>query len=371
MTLSSQTIEKDLAGLWKTEEDKKSKRSGLQRIYTTNVVAYASNHEEGFRVERILNDLEGKHPGRYILIRPAADTTEAPLRYYVSGQCLFWDEPEKRVCCDMIKLVAQKEVIENLYGFTFSLLVPDLPVEFWWPGNLPYDNPFFDKMAQQANRVWVDSSKFKNPIASLARLATFWDSRYPHTNLGDMNWIRIQRWRALIAELFDGDWSHFLKDIKQVTIEYGEGNQPTRSFFLACWLATQLGWKYKGPRLSAFPKEFEFEGPKGKIQVLFKEVPVANQQDRIFAVGLLTGGDQPGFFTVVRDEDPHCVIARSEINHKEAFSRAVSFEHFHSNDILTEGLKHLEADLIWKKTLAMVGNLLEKPDLIPRETEKA
>ena len=226
---------------------------------------------------------------------------------------------------------------------------------------MPHGNSFFSAMAGQSNRVWVDSSKFKEPIPSLARFAALWDKRYPHTQLGDLNWIRTQRWRALIAEMFDGEWSKFLKDIQQVTIEYAESNQPTRSFFIACWLATQLGWKYKGSPLSSFPQEIDFEGPKGNIQVLLKPVPVTDQADRIFAVGLTAGGEHPAIFTVIRDQDPHCVVARSEIDHKTAFNRVVSFEHLHSNELLAEGLRHLEPDWVWKKTLAMAGTILEKP----------
>jgi glucose-6-phosphate dehydrogenase assembly protein OpcA len=364
MTVSAQMIEKDLTELWKADPGEKTKNLGLQRVYTTNLVAYASDHEEGYRAEQIMNDLAEKHPGRYILIRPAADTTEAPLRYYVLGHCFFGVGREKKVCCDFIKLVAQREVIENLYGFTFSLLTPDLPVEFWWPGNLPYQNVFFDKMAEQSSRVWVDSSKFKEPIQSLARLSAFWDSRYPHTLLGDLNWIRIQRWRALIAEMFDGEWAKYLKNVKKVSIAYGEGTQPTRSFFLACWLASRLNWKYKGKRISAFPGQLEFEGLQGKVDIILTPVPVRDiKLDRIFAVGLTTDGNQPALFTVIRDEDPHIVSVRSEVNQRVAFSRSVSFEHLHSNELLTVGLKHLEPDLIWKKTLQMMGTVLEKPDL--------
>lgn len=364
MTVSAQAIEKDLTDLWKDDPSDKSKSVGLQRVYTTNLVAYASDHEEGYRVEQILNDLAEKHPGRYILIRPAADPSEPPLRHYVSGHCFFGGGREKKVCCDLIKLVAQREVIENLYGFSFSLLLPDLPVEFWWPGDLPYSNPFFDKMAEQSTRVWVDSSKFKDPVRALARLAVFWNTRHPQTQLMDLNWIRIQRWRSLIAELFDGEWAPYLKDAKRVSVAYGEGAQPTRSFFLACWLASSLNWKYEGKRFPEFPSQLQFKGPSGKVEVVLKAVPVADiKRDRVFAVGLVTEGGQQGVFTVMRDADPHCVIARSEINGKTAFSRVVSFEHLNSNDLLTVGLKHLEPDLAWKKTLQMAGQVLEKPDL--------
>jgi len=271
----------------------------------------------------------------------------------------------------MIKLVAQKEVIENLYGFTFSLLVPDLPVEFWWPGDLPYYNSFFEHMAEESNRVWVDSSQFKDPKQTLARLSAFWAKRYPRTVLADLNWVRIHRWRALIAELFDGDWAKYLKDIRQVTIEYGEGTQPIRSFILACWLAVQLDWRHHRPRVSDFSKPLIFQGPKGEVEVLLKPVPVSDlHQDRIFAVGIVTDGEGPGIFTVARDQDPHCVIARSEINHKLAFSRFVTFDHLHSNELLAMGLKHLEADPVWKKVLHLMGTVLEPPDMTLEEQQK-
>ena len=362
MTLSSQTIDKELTDLWKTPGGDNPQGPGLQRISTTNLVAYASDHDEGYRVERNLNDLAEKQPGRYILVRPAADPTEPPLRHYLLGHCYFGQSSEKKVCCDLIKLVAQKEVIENLYGFVFSLLLPDLPVEFWWPGNLPESNVFFERMAAESNRVWVDSSKFKNPCRALARLSTSWESRYPHSLLGDLNWIRIQRWQALIAELFDGEWSKALGSIRQVTIEYGEGTQPTRSFFLALWMAGQLGWKYQGPRLSAFTQQLRFEAPQGSVGVVLKPVPVPDiQRDRIFAVGITTGGSLEGLFTVVRDTDPHAVVVRSEINHKLAFSRVASFEHLYSNQLLDLGLKHQGPDPVWQKVLRLAGTVLEKP----------
>ncbi|HVZ79844.1 MAG TPA: glucose-6-phosphate dehydrogenase assembly protein OpcA [bacterium] len=363
MGISAQSIEKDLADLWKPLEGE-SKDLGLQRVYTTNMVAYASNHDEGYRVEQILNDLAEKQPGRYILVRPAADTTESSLRSYVSGHCLFNTGKEKRVCCDLIKLVAQPGVIENLYGFTFSLLMPDLPVEFWWPGDLPYENAYFEKMALASNRVWVDSSKFQKPIHALSRLAAFWHSRFPHCFLGDLNWVRIQRWRALIAELFDGQWAPYLKRIRKVTIEHGSGNQPTRSLFLACWLGSQLGWKYSGTRMAEFADRLDFETPTGKVEVHLKPVPVNDARwDRIFAVGIETNGDKPGLFTVIRDSDPHCVIARTEIDHKVGFQRTVSFDHLHTNELLDLGLKHLEDDLVWRRALEMVGTTLIKPKL--------
>ncbi|HXL72284.1 MAG TPA: hypothetical protein VN963_01550, partial [bacterium] len=107
-----------------------------------------------------------------------------------------------------------------------------------------------------------------------------------------------------------------------------------------------------------------FEGPHGPVEILLKPVPAPDHRaDRIFAVGIMTQGEHAGIFTVVRDEDPHLVIARSEINHQLAFSRVVTFEHLHSDDVLAIGLKHFEADPVWKKTLQMIGSILVHPDM--------
>jgi glucose-6-phosphate dehydrogenase assembly protein OpcA len=356
--VSAQAVEKDLAALWESE----TKDAGLHRVYTTNLVAYASNPGEASLVEKTLVELVGRHPGRYILIHPAAGAMEMPLKYDVSGHCLFRAEKGKMVCCDLVKLEAQKDVIENLYGFAFSLLMTDLPVEFWWPGDLPDSGIFFERMAYQSDRVWMDSSNFSRAVTTLSHLAASWNIRYPNTMLGDLNWIRIRRWRSLIAELFDGEWSRFLKEIRSVTIEYGEGTQPTRCFLLTCWLAVQLGWKYQGPRHSSFPLEMIFEDTEGKIKVELKSASARNtNQYHVFAVRFITKGEEPGLFTVERGEDPHCVRVQSEINRRPALSRMVRIERLETNELLTEGLNHLEVDEVWKKTLALAGTILEKP----------
>ncbi len=358
--LSAQEVEKELSDLWKPGPQDKTKDLGLQRIYTTNLVAYVPSADDGERVERILNDLVESHPGRYILIKPAAEAG-LPLKHSVSGHCVLSNGRAKSICCDLIKLEAGEEAIENLYGFTFSLLVPDLPVEFWWTGDLPTDHSFFHHMADEAIRAWVDSSRFSRVIPTLAFLSAKWESLHPDTILGDLNWLRIHRWRALIAELFDGEWARFIPEIQRFTVEYGEGTQPTRSFYLACWLASQLGWKYKGPRIFEFKDELRFEGPHGPVEVFLKPVPVHDvKRDRIFSVRIATGGENPGLFTVMRDKDPHCVSVQSKVGPLEGSSRAVTFQHLHSNELLNEGFRHLEPDLVWNKTLQMAGTVLEK-----------
>ena len=210
----------------------------------------------------------------------------------------------------------------------------------------------------------MDSSRFCQPVAGLAFLADTWKNRYSNTLLGDLNWIRIRRWRSLIAELFDNEWSPFLKDIRSVVIEYVPDIPPVRGFLLACWLAAQLGWRYQGLRHSSFPSGLSFEGPRGIIRVDLKPKPAAPAGPyHVFGVRLETGAENPGFFSVERCEDPHCVKAQSEISGRPAFSRMVRIVRLETNELLDEGMKRLEPDEVWMKTLALAGTLLEKPQI--------
>ncbi|MEJ2691228.1 MAG: glucose-6-phosphate dehydrogenase assembly protein OpcA [Deltaproteobacteria bacterium] len=250
--------------------------------------------------------------------------------------------------------------MEHLYGLTLSLLIADLPVEVWWSGEIPLQSPLFKNIVEESDRVWMDSAKFSQPHKALALLALTWKEHFPNIVLADLNWIRFLRWRNLIAELFDGKWASYLDLIREVTIEYGERRQPTRSFLLVCWLASRLGWHYEGRPLQNFPERLEFAGHGGKVAVTINPVPVMDQErDRLYGVRILTANGHQGKFSVVRDKDPQCVLARSEIDGKLAFSRMLYFEHLESVRLLVEGLQHLGRDSSWEDTLAMLASIIK------------
>ncbi len=364
MALTAQRIEKDLAELWKALPGDKEKDLGLQRVYTTNLVSYTENPTDAFRVERTLHHLAEIHPGRYLLVRPGEEDGEEPLPSVtpmLSGHCFLFQEREKRVCCELVQLVARPDAMEHLYGLAFSNLLPDLPVEFWWPGALAPRHPFFSQMAGESTRVWVDSSRFAGFVNQLVTLAETWKGTYPRVHLGDLNWVRLNRWRALIAELFDGEWAQYLPRIREVTVKFGAPAQPVRPFYLACWLAAQLGWRYAGPPIASNPKELKFNGPQGEVFVRLEPVPVQDElKDRIYSVGLATGGDKPGLFTVDRAEDPFSVKARAQVESRTTFSRTVTFEHLHTYELLSLGLRHLETDTAFEKMMKVASSILEK-----------
>lgn len=356
-----QHIEEELHQLWKPEErEKTSDIFWFQRNYTTNLVVYAPTQEFCREVDAVLQELTPNHPGRYIILCPAAGPLPEPLRHQVSGHCHYDPFHNKRFCCDIINLEAGPEILEHLYGLTLSLLVADLPVEVLWSGELPLQSPLFKNIVEESDRVWMDSAKFGQPHKALALLALTWKEHFPDIVLADLNWIRFLRWRNLISELFDGKWASYLDLIREVTIEYGEGRQPTRSFLLVCWLASRLGWNYEGRPLDNFPEHIDFAGHGGKVAVTIRAVPAMDQvRDRLYGVKIRTANGHQGNFSVVRDKDPHCVLARSEIDGELAFSRMLYFEHLEPVRLLVEGLQHWGRDTSWEDTLAKLGTIIK------------
>lgn len=360
-TSARQHIEEELHELWKPEEGEKATDIfWFQRSYTTNLVVYAPSLDFCGEVDAVLQELTPSHPGRYIILCPAAGPLSTPLRHQVSGHCQYDPVHNRRFCCDIINLEAGPTALEHLYGLTLSLLIADLPVEVWWPDEIPLQSLLFKNIAEESDRVWIDSARFRLPHQSLANLAKNWKLLFPDTLLADLNWIRFLRWRSLIAELFDGEWASYLQRIREINIEYGEGCQPTRSFLLVCWLASRLGWHYGGKPLASFPDRLEFAGSSGKVAVTIRPVPVKDpRRDRLYAVRLHTTNGHQGDFSVVRDQDPQCVLARSEIDGKEAFSRMLYFDHLESVRLLAEGLRHSGKDASWEESLAMLSTIIK------------
>ena len=352
-------IEKELSQLWQPDHQARlSGHFGRQQNYTINLVVFARTETVCRHVDQVLRALTGSHPGRYVIICPAAASAGGLPQHEISAHCVYVPGRRKRICCDLIKLSAHEPLLDQLSGLTLPLLIADLPVEFWWPAELPLENSFFRKIADKADRVWIDSSAFQEPQQYLARLAGQWRQLFPHTALADLNWVRFQRWRVLIAELFDGEWVAALSRIQQLTIEYGEGSTPTRAFLLLGWLASRLGWRYAGRQVPDFPARLEFEAAAGRVTVTVKAVPVQDpKRDRLYAVIFRTGNGQAATFTVKRAADPQCVIASSEIHGQPPKSRLLYFEHLETMALLGEGLRHWGRDWVWEETLAVVGDI--------------
>ena len=91
--------------------------------------------------------------------RPARRSTRGSARTAIRAST----DGEERVCYEEVVLGVHGEVAEHLDGIVAPLLIHDLPIHVWWPGDPPFGDAVFDQLVELGDRLIVDSSRFRRP----------------------------------------------------------------------------------------------------------------------------------------------------------------------------------------------------------------
>jgi glucose-6-phosphate dehydrogenase assembly protein OpcA len=125
----------------------------------------------------------------------------------------------------------------------FSHLNSDLPLVFWWQGEL--SEVFTERLSSVIDRLIVDSSSWADPKVGFARIS---EATEGNTALvvQDLAWTRCWQFRVGIAGLFDDAVAQaMLGEIANIRIKHSPPHRNTALQLLA-WLAVQAGWKIAG-----------------------------------------------------------------------------------------------------------------------------
>lgn len=238
--VDSATIEQTLAELWRVENDDDQP---VTRAALWNVVAHAATAKDHASASETLSKAAIAVPQRTIVIR--ADAAAPPeLTSWISANCHMLGEG-KQVCSEEIAVVAGGDRVLRVPPLVSALLIPDMPVALWWLGDLPHEQPdYVMQLLEPADRLIVDSCAFNDPddlklVASVAERT--------QTAPADLNWIRLEEWRAAMASVFDPPEMRVrLQDLRQIRIiadvmqqnYFGESVEP---LLFASWVFAQAG----------------------------------------------------------------------------------------------------------------------------------
>ncbi len=123
------------------------------------------------------------------------------LRGSVSALCTLGGGA-RYVCCEKIEIHAGTGAEPSVPGSVLSLLLGELPVVIWVPGEVPHAEPWFRILLASSDRLLIDSSRFSAPSASFLALARITGS-FERVRLADFEWARLAPWRRAIASAFD------------------------------------------------------------------------------------------------------------------------------------------------------------------------
>ncbi len=226
------SIDKELHRLW--EQDDARTNASL-----TNLAVY-SEHPGGLEKNtQIIQSITREHACRSILIGMDRESPETSITAWITAHCHL-AHGRKSVCCEQLSFHLTGRATGRLRNTVFAHLNSDLPLVFWWQGEL--SDIFSDRLYTLINRFIFDSAEWEKPAEGFAKVATA--SRASRSFFAfDLAWMRSHSWRLSLAALFDDPLAlASLPKTKELNIT-AHRNQRTTALFVLAWITQQAGWK--------------------------------------------------------------------------------------------------------------------------------
>ena len=252
-------IEAELAKVWSSTplttagDDGTPERRIAARTSVLNLVVIARQPEIGERAAAVIRMLTGRHPSRTLIVSSADPDGPSWIDAHVQAHCVLPRPDAAETCAEFIDLVAGGETGRHVAAIVAPLLVHDLPVTVWWPGDPPLGTRQARDMLDMADRLVVDGSHWSGDglerLRALARLVANHQASGNSLAVSDFAMLRQSRWREAIASSFDRpELRPFLTGLTVITIRYAahpetDANSTNliKPLYHLGWLASRLG----------------------------------------------------------------------------------------------------------------------------------
>ena len=146
------------------------------RTSVMNLVVVARQPEVGERAAETISRLTGRHPSRTLIVLSADPDGPPWLEARIQAHCVLPRADAPETCTEMIFLTAGGETGRHLTALVEPLLVHDLPVTVWWPGEPPLDREPARDLLAVTDRLVVDGSAWAGDgLRRLHQLARLYD----------------------------------------------------------------------------------------------------------------------------------------------------------------------------------------------------
>ncbi len=247
-------IETELARIWSTPDlttqiEGEAARHIAARTSVMNLLVVARRPELAERCAATIQSLTGRHPSRTIVIQSADPDGPSWLDARIEAHCILPREDAPETCAETIHLVCGGESGRHLAAIATPLIVHDLPVTVWWPGEPPFTTRAAQDLLAGADRLVVDGSTWTGDgLARLCDMAGLQETT--GLAISDFALVRQSRWREAIASTFDDpDFMPFLRSIRRIAVTYGTRDESAspgttnlvKPIYHVGWLASRLG----------------------------------------------------------------------------------------------------------------------------------
>ncbi|MBI3748162.1 MAG: glucose-6-phosphate dehydrogenase assembly protein OpcA [Chloroflexi bacterium] len=247
-------IESELARIWASQDltadmNGEPGRHVSARTSVMNLVVVARRPEIAERCAATIQALTGRHPSRTIVIQSADPDGPSWLDARVEAHCVLPREDAPETCAETIHLTCGGESGLHLAAIATPLIIHDLPVTIWWPGEPPLTTRAARDLFATADRLVVDGSRWAGDgLTRLRELADLQAST--RLAISDFALVRQSRWREAIASIFDDpDFLPYLRYLRRIAVTYGTHDETcapgsanlVKPIYHVGWMASRLG----------------------------------------------------------------------------------------------------------------------------------
>jgi glucose-6-phosphate dehydrogenase assembly protein OpcA len=262
------------------------------------------------------------------------------------------------------------ELAQHLASTVAPLLIHDLPVVLWWPDDVPFGRPGFTELAEECDRLFVDSGHFRGN--GLERLLGLADAVRGGLVVHDVSWMRQMLWRELMASSFDHPL--LVRELAHLTAVRVDVARPGADVRLSR-AALFVGWLMSRLRLSVAEPLRRIQGDtwtatlrSRRREVVVQLRPVADEYSGAARsagsmVRVELEASRPEAHTqvnVTRQADH--LLATSAWNGASVARRASRLEPFDEVPYLAESLDRTSHERIFAEALAKAVTLLADAD---------
>ena len=247
-------IETQLARMW-AEQDLMTTVEGepsryiAARTSVMNLVVIARRPELAEHCAATIQALTGRHPSRTMIIGSADPDGPSWLDARVEAHCVLPREDAPETCAEMIHITCGGESGRHLAAIATPLIIHDLPVTVWWPGEASLSTRQSRDLLAMADRLIVDGSTWSGDgLERLGELASLLTTT--RLSISDFALVRQSRWREAIASIFDDpEFLPYLRSIRRIAVTYATHDETgapgstnlVKPVYHVGWLASRLG----------------------------------------------------------------------------------------------------------------------------------
>jgi Glucose-6-phosphate dehydrogenase subunit len=337
------------------------------RTSVMNLVVIAGRGEIGERVASIVDGLTGRHPSRTLIVTPADPDGPPWLDAQVQAHCLLPSDNAPETCSEMVYLTCGGESGQHLAGMVAPLLIHDLPVTVWWPGEPHFESRSARELLPMADRALVDGSGWSGDgLKGLVAMAEL-PGRF-ELEIADFALLRQARWREAIASTFDRPGLlPFLGHIDRMEVRYAASDgapgmaNVVRPLYHVAWLASRLGMTVLEPVHAGTEAWSGYDGllryGRRRVPVALRPVESTAPRGTTLIVQLhATRAHSQLWVEVTAYADG--VVVQASLDGDELPERRFSAPRKREADLLAETIETAGRDPISAEVLAMAARLV-------------